>query len=588
MGGGLLHFADSVDLLNAYQGIINDPFELAGEEARGVSYRIVGGITSMVCLRAILSTMARLVRKRLDFPVAAFAALLGVFFASGNGLALASAVLGSSQFLAKLDSEKTSGRNPSSTKATSTSDPALTAITKQIDAGEFIDAENAARAYLAKQPESEAARLLLALSLYKQKRNYACIDECNKIIAKNERCARAYLYTGDAWQIVRKPDRALSAYQKFIQFSPDPQPQYEALIAVLQDQKKKRAESFRSTKADDQYVNSVTQRGLWRWNHTDPITVYITSGKGVPHYRDEFDESLREALDDWTEATAGKFRFEIQAESQNPDITVTWTDDLHAPAFTSEAGNCHLQSSGTGIAHATVQLLTVDPTESAPLGREMLHNIALHELGHALGLNGHSPIEGDIMHPILKSAGLSARDVNTVLAIYAPDFKPAEAVTVDEYGRPLTAKQQAERLVIDGSNAAASGDFAKAKELLERALKLGSKDDIALTNLATSCNNLAVKNDFGSPESIRLLHEALYWKPDDDLSLKNLNVWFSNTGKDPKSFATRKEFADECMKKNDAFGAIVELRIALTLKNDATARAKLSSLERDMVLNAAK
>jgi predicted Zn-dependent protease len=47
--------------------------------------------------------------------------------------------------------------------------------------------------------------------------------------------------------------------------------------------------------------------------------------------------------------------------------------------------------------------------------------VMLHEMGHALGLAGHSPNDRDIMGdpPRRDVAGLSSRDRNTPRALYA-------------------------------------------------------------------------------------------------------------------------------------------------------------------------
>jgi predicted Zn-dependent protease len=54
----------------------------------------------------------------------------------------------------------------------------------------------------------------------------------------------------------------------------------------------------------------------------------------------------------------------------------------------------------------------------SPRAKEQLFNLALHETGHALGIDGHSPSGLDIMYfksPLIK---LSDRDANTIRKIY--------------------------------------------------------------------------------------------------------------------------------------------------------------------------
>lgn len=55
-----------------------------------------------------------------------------------------------------------------------------------------------------------------------------------------------------------------------------------------------------------------------------------------------------------------------------------------------------------------------DNKDMSPRAKEQLFNLALHETGHALGIDGHSPSGLDVMYfksPLIK---LSDRDANTI------------------------------------------------------------------------------------------------------------------------------------------------------------------------------
>jgi predicted Zn-dependent protease len=44
--------------------------------------------------------------------------------------------------------------------------------------------------------------------------------------------------------------------------------------------------------------------------------------------------------------------------------------------------------------------------------------LALHELGHALGL-GHSPVQEDVLYPVTRANDLSDRDRRTARLLYS-------------------------------------------------------------------------------------------------------------------------------------------------------------------------
>jgi predicted Zn-dependent protease len=328
------------------------------------------------------------------------------------------------------------------------------------------------------------------------------------------------------------------------------------------------------------YLAAVTQNAMMRWPSPENIKVNIKDGTGINGYRPEFEEALRQAFDEWSESSNGKINFSIVAASDSADMTVTWTSDLHAPALKAEAGLATTSYGSNGLNKADILLLTVDPLKDGPVGKNMLYNVCLHEIGHALGLQGHSPTEGDIMYPALGvQQGLSDRDINTLMALYGGDIKSPMALSdKDEYGRPLPPSVVCERLTHAGSQAAMNGDFETAIEKLQAALVINPSQDLAKKNLGVAANNLAIASGTSPEKALTLLHLALYWDPKNEASRHNLNAALQNQGKDPLAFKTRVDFAEFCQSHQDIKGAIVEYMEALSIKSDDGIKAKLNHL----------
>jgi predicted Zn-dependent protease len=129
-----------------------------------------------------------------------------------------------------------------------------------------------------------------------------------------------------------------------------------------------------------------------RWNHF-PITVYIQN------YNTEYTDDVIAAMNAWESVTNNLIQFSI-VSNPDADIMVRWAKDV-SDDF-SATGDTELSYISTGL---------YDIIEGADIKlREELNgmnfkdidetNIALHEFGHALGLE-HSNVTGDIMYPVL-------------------------------------------------------------------------------------------------------------------------------------------------------------------------------------------
>jgi hypothetical protein len=189
------------------------------------------------------------------------------------------------------------------------------------------------------------------------------------------------------------------------------------------------------------YMPNITEQGTFHWQ-TDkfPLKVWISDGAGVPSYRPQYGTFIRNGFDEWCRVSNGKLAWVEVADPSKADITVKWTNQVTERPEGTEAGKTDAltklnTSTGQGIIYgARMQFLTRMPNrEFTDLE---VAKTCMHEVGHAMGLQGHSPNRHDIMYYAVQPTQepvLSQRDVNTLTRLYA-NYPVLDAVA-------LSAKQ---------------------------------------------------------------------------------------------------------------------------------------------------
>ncbi|MGH0038012.1 MAG: matrixin family metalloprotease [Myxococcota bacterium] len=215
------------------------------------------------------------------------------------------------------------------------------------------------------------------------------------------------------------------------------------------------------------YVRSRSPRGYWfffcRWSDDDmPLRVYIDGPEIPDSLQDEFrpvapaeyQDAVARAFSKWEKELEGRVRFR-RVEQPDDALLVVRIKGEPAPetaeglqvlgATESLIGACEIDGQvGEGDAPLPVRFRVPDldlyvADRAGLLTAYQVEMVAVHELGHALGMKGHSPLPDDFLYPAFRDQasvkGLSQVDINSFLSLYSLPNGTRYAF-VPEAGRP--------------------------------------------------------------------------------------------------------------------------------------------------------
>jgi tetratricopeptide (TPR) repeat protein len=281
-------------------------------------------------------------------------------------------------------------------------------------------------------PELASVHTNLGLVLSQMGNRQEAIDHLKQAISIDPKKSAPWINLASAFQIDGQLKASVATYSEFTRRFPSHPltPKAQEIVSHLRKELNEQSAvetalgGHTSTLSD--YFAYASHAGEMRWpNSQSTIHVYLERGDGVTGFRPEYDGFCQQSFKEWAGASGGKVAFEFVKRPDAADIDWRWTNDFAKVSSVAEGGETNVQSAGKQIKHASVTVLTVNPSVDTPLSANQVRAVCLHEIGHALGIIGHSPKPDDIMYCSMPSATakptLSTRDVGTIQKLYQLD-----------------------------------------------------------------------------------------------------------------------------------------------------------------------
>ena len=274
-------------------------------------------------------------------------------------------------------------------------------------------------------PRDAAVHCNLGLAYQNSGNLNRAVSEFKAALSLKPGTPEATLNIAGCYQSLGQTDEALSWYDRYLKENPDraDRAQVADIVCALRASRGKPGSD--PTLAD--YYLSVTGEGTYKWPRERlPIKVYLGSGAAVPGFRNSFPTLFLEALDAWVRASGNRLGYALVSESAAADLVCNWTSnpaDVTEAGTQSERGTADIYAKGSDIQRAAMKILTRPMLDQGTLSDGDFKKACLHELGHALGLQGHSPNNHDVMFLTVDTSTvwpvLTKRDKATIAKLYA-------------------------------------------------------------------------------------------------------------------------------------------------------------------------
>jgi predicted Zn-dependent protease len=172
-------------------------------------------------------------------------------------------------------------------------------------------------------------------------------------------------------------------------------------------------QNARGTYIDEMLAARDSSLARWPERRHDPIRVWIPAVAALPDWSPAYVDAVRNAFLAW-DAVGLPARFVFVSDSADAEVVVGWTERFTQPI----SGRTRwARDEDWWITDASITL-AVHHHQGETLADDAMHAMALHEIGHLLGLD-HTTDVGCVMAPRVRVRELSSMDKATARLLYS-------------------------------------------------------------------------------------------------------------------------------------------------------------------------